>query len=892
MPRGSSPDRISEDASSTSALSRSRSHSRNPPHPPSLKQRKPLKKPKRPPQTRHTKDRTRTASASQSVSRSRASQDDLVDETRSTQEQTPIKNMFSDLGLTRKDFEGFVFNVRIGKTDPLVADAMVLHPVVRVHVIDASTGRYVKKSASIPATTFNESESIDFILPVMTRPFSFQKHQSTAASWNEDILIICEYLSILSESTIVFFEILDFGSVGNVNETEDGWRRVAWAFIKLIAGDGQTNTEKEQRLQLFEFSHQQPLYAVAHHLISHSSISKTQRRSVDDTPFVFQCWASGKRVKYPSTLYVDIRGKPCPEPHFVKTRPTNAIEIELGKLTYEQLMDEYLSKRTFMEEPVLKISSKPKWRRLPGQSCKIPKKLHFVIDSAQGSFACSFSSSGIYLAISCFGANAEYQVKIYDAVKGDKIVNIDGHQNLVYDIKWASEIDVFATASSDSTVRVYKANSNHSFEQIAAFYHPSFTYTVAFHSSFISNHLIATGCADGLVRIWKLEAIRAHHHNHIMHHVQNQMRPLLSCYGHSGTVNAVLFDGEGVRMYSADSCGSVRIWACNGGSIVEETGKEVPFSAECIKVIPMDHPVRSLSINPHGRKVLIFLENNELHALDTRIFRLMTKFTGMPHTFKRATIPAQTPSYSSPTTTTSPTRSAFSATSATSPATPTTPTTKARNAASAATTSNTSPSPPSHAILARAIFSPCGTHVYASTTDGRVFTWKAETGALMYVYTLHGVSRQVVDIAFHPKDHYVAFSTWGQGNGRSGYQPLCVYTWDERQDDALDGRISLAARDVAGLGHAVDRLSVAMDKRRSEAGSRNAIGDARKVSLSVEDVGRKKSAIVDPQIRALRNAADLMMRKLSTSKANEVPGRAAGAKIIGYKGEGHVSVID
>ncbi|KAJ3280917.1 Jouberin, partial [Rhizoclosmatium sp. JEL0117] len=251
-------------------------------------------------------------------------------------------NMFSHVGMAPEDFEGYVCNIKLIKTDPLIADAMVLHPVVRVHIIDASTGHYVRKNPEVPATTFNEGAVIDYILPTMTKPYSFQKHQSTAASWNEDILIICEYLSLMRESTIIFFEILDFGTMGNNNENNDGWRRVAWAFVKLVAGHGQSNTEKELRLQLFQYpggGHQ--LVSAAHQLLTQSAIRAGAHASQDSAntetiPYVYECWLSGKRDIYPSTMFVNISGKPCPIPIHVTTRPRNAAEIERGKLTYEQ----------------------------------------------------------------------------------------------------------------------------------------------------------------------------------------------------------------------------------------------------------------------------------------------------------------------------------------------------------------------------------------------------------------------------------------------------------------------------------------------------------------------------------------------------------------------------
>ncbi|KAI9350171.1 WD40-repeat-containing domain protein [Obelidium mucronatum] len=691
---------------------------------------------------------------------------------------------------------------------------MVLHPVVRIHVIDASTGSYIRKNPEVPATTFNESASIDYILPVMTKPFSFQKHQSTAASWNEDILLICEYLSLMKETTIIFFEILDFGTMGNNNENNDGWRHVAWAFVKLIAGHGQTNTEIPLRLQLFQYPGGHQLVNAAQNMLNRT-VSRNGHSipfmpmENDRIPFVYQCWLSGKRVPYPSTLFVEISGRPCPPQQYVTMRPRNAIEIERGKLTYEQLMDEYLSKRTNFGDPLLNITSKPVWRRLPGQLCRIPKKPHFAIHSAQASYACGYSSSGLYLAVSCFNST-EYNVKVYDAIKGEKIASIDGHQNIVYDINWASDIDIFATASADTTVRVYQSHADRLFEHSATFYHPTFAYTVCFHPNFSANHLIVSGCADSVIRIWRLESIQ-----HNISSLKSQTCPVMSCFGHTATVNSLVFDLEGTKMYSGDGAGVVRIWSW-GGEKYNSKGENVSIAVECIKVISLDYGVRSLSVNPTGRKVLIFLTTNELHLLDTRIHRLMTKFTGIPNTSKNKSEILTLEAKSSP--------------------------------------------------LSRAIFTPCGTYVFAGGPDGRVYVWKAETGILKHVYNISGVNRQVVDITFHPWDHFVAFSSWGNSYSAGGHQPVSVYTWDENQNDSIDSRISVVAKNSMGLPH-LSQLSLA---------------DA----IPEQQHHERKKSTVDVKIRALRDAADEVIQKMVNT--SQIP----KDRIRAYKGEGRISVID
>jgi WD40 repeat protein len=78
--------------------------------------------------------------------------------------------------------------------------------------------------------------------------------------------------------------------------------------------------------------------------------------------------------------------------------------------------------------------------------------------------------------------------------------------------------------------------------------------------------------------------------------------------------------------------------------------------------------------------------------------------------------------------------------------------------------------------ISKAVYSPCGNAVYAGSADGRVFIWKAETGENIGYYKNSSISGHVLGISFHPKDHFIAFSTWGY------HQPVTFYTWDEKSD--------------------------------------------------------------------------------------------------------------
>ena len=71
---------------------------------------------------------------------------------------------------TVKNEEKKVLSVRFIKTDPLLAERRVTKPFVRMHVIDMTTKKRMKKiDLNEPAVLSNEPPSIDYLLPVLSK---------------------------------------------------------------------------------------------------------------------------------------------------------------------------------------------------------------------------------------------------------------------------------------------------------------------------------------------------------------------------------------------------------------------------------------------------------------------------------------------------------------------------------------------------------------------------------------------------------------------------------------------------------------------------------------------------------------------------------------------------
>lgn len=70
--------------------------------------------------------------------------------------------------------------------------------------------------------------------------------------WDEIILFNEKYEHIITENTVMLFELVDFMGSIRPSISEDNWHRIAWAFVKPIGSNGITNTGKQIRLQLYK----------------------------------------------------------------------------------------------------------------------------------------------------------------------------------------------------------------------------------------------------------------------------------------------------------------------------------------------------------------------------------------------------------------------------------------------------------------------------------------------------------------------------------------------------------------------------------------------------------------------------------------------------------------
>ncbi|KFW63669.1 Jouberin, partial [Pygoscelis adeliae] len=477
--------------------------------------------------------------------------------------------------------DDLVLGVYIHRSDRLKTGLLVSHPMVKIHVVDQRSGLYVKKDHSKrKVSSYYEQEQIEHILPIMTQPYDFRQSKSTVPEWEEQV-IFNERFSYFIQNTeesprvILFFEILDFLSMDEVRANSDvqiqecGFRKICWAFLKLVGANGVRNIDGKLRLQLY--------YPPPR--------TKSHSNAVD----VYDWWAKCPRNRYPSTLYVTVRGIKLPD-----HEQSSATLCELQREGSKKSCDPFPEEK---KEPF-------KWTRLPGQVCRIPNKHLFSLRGGDmGCFCIRFSHDGKTLAAACAGRNG-YPIVLYEIPSGQFLREFYGHLNIVYDLCWSKDNQYLLTASSDGTVRMWKIEMQAA-SAVRVFPHPSFVYTAKYHP--MADWLVVTGCYDSVIRIWNANVKEVH----------GQLLQELD--GHKSFINTLCFDAEGLHMFSGDSSGLIIVWDTSVKGSSQHLFQQWRINKEIKENDIKGTPINHLEVHPNGRRLLIHTKDSTLRIMDLRI---------------------------------------------------------------------------------------------------------------------------------------------------------------------------------------------------------------------------------------------------------------------------------
>ncbi|XP_061846769.1 jouberin isoform X1 [Colius striatus] len=497
--------------------------------------------------------------------------------------------------------DDLVLGVYIHRSDRLKSDLLISHPMVKIHIVDQTSGLYVKKDHSKRKVSAYEQEQIEHILPITTQPYDFRQSKSTVPEWEEQI-IFNERFSYFTQNTeesprvILFFEILDFQSKDEVRVNLDvqiqecGFRKICWAFLKLVGANGVLNIDGKLRLQLY--------------------YPPPRTKSHSNTVEIYDWWAKCPRNRYPSTLYVTVRGIRLPDHVAPSFCSVTAVQPEQSSATLCELQRDGSKKSC---ELTLEEKKEPiKWTRFPGQACRIPNKHLFSLRGGDmGCFCIRFSHDGKILAAACAGRNG-YPIVLYEIPSGQFLREFYGHLNIVYDLCWSKDNQHLLTASSDGTVRMWKIEMQAA-SAVRVFPHPSFVYTAKYHP--IADSLVVTGCYDSVIRIWNANVKEIH----------GQLLQELD--GHRSFINTLCFDAEGLHMFSGDNSGLIIVWDTSVKGSSQHLFQNWKINKEIKENDIKGTPINHLEVHPNGRRLLIHAKDSTLRIMDLRILA-MKKYIG------------------------------------------------------------------------------------------------------------------------------------------------------------------------------------------------------------------------------------------------------------------------
>lgn len=410
--------------------------------------------------------------------------------------------------------------------------------------------------------------------------------------WDEILVVNEDYNHVMSSpSTLILFELLDFGPNLPPEKQHDGFYRAAWAFLRPIG-----SKSKEIRLQFYKY---QP----------HSWLVETQAREAGllrhepSVPDVFLQYLRYSREKYPSTLHFSLSAQERLQPRTTTSRPEYPTDMEQHELS---LVDLQTTKTTVNgpEASDLDQSGLEKYRREPTESCIVPQRLLYQLPSgSQGCVAIEFSHSGLSLAAACVD-NQSFPIRIYDMETGAVGKTHRGHRGLVYSLKWSQDDQELVSCSADGTIRVWSSESTLILTQNP----PSFVYCVEFHHLIPS--LVFSGSFDHQIHMWDIESEQE-----------------LGCFdggakSHEAEINSICFDGKNGRVFSGDGLGTILVWKAKG------EGRD-PLDYQHVRTIRAPDlstaAITCLALHPKKNHLLVQTKGDVLRQYELRSYLLVNK---------------------------------------------------------------------------------------------------------------------------------------------------------------------------------------------------------------------------------------------------------------------------
>ena len=429
-----------------------------------------------------------------------------------------------------KNLNKKLLTISVIKTGTLEIIPMIIHPFVRISIVNLQTGKYLQKSDfEVPCISRGEknfvmnnnielghmefsSSVLDIIPPFATCPYDLREKGESYAEWNEDFYINEKASNLLDDNNIFFFELLDYNLDYNLNPNEDCIIPMAWGYLKPV-GFSQTYMGKH-KIQLYKYKFRRTKVL--------SDLKKNDRNFMRTPDLLYELdWI--KKEKYQTFLQIKLGLENFP----TKEQLQNA--YFLNKYIYSVFYDENeeidvnIRPTTPKED---KLKKKPvdtskedklnKWI-IGNEKCIIPDKLLYKFPTAKlGCLTHEFSHNGKYIAAACTELNSETHIKIFNVEDGILRYIFKGHHNIIHDFTWSKDDLILISASADNIVSLWRIPKHETSEKdnlnplenmlkfkIHDINHPAYVYsTDIFPSTNKETMILATACFDGLVRIY------------------------------------------------------------------------------------------------------------------------------------------------------------------------------------------------------------------------------------------------------------------------------------------------------------------------------------------------------------------------------------------------------
>ncbi|KAJ1480747.1 WD40-repeat-containing domain protein, partial [Baffinella frigidus] len=576
-----------------------------------------------------------------------------------------------------------VLQVTIHGTEELKANINLVHPVIKLSIIDTEDeGKLMKKprqgrnvvQQNENATTIEgntsprrdstpnkdgnpspmKSTGYDRILPVLTQPFDLSAQlrdgKQLKCEWEELIGLDERLAYFMNPRYVLFFELLDFVHSSEemetvkVNTRSTFWKHIAWGFVRPNKGaEGYVRTGQRLRLQLYKYR---------------KFWFWQQKPSSDPNAcLAYQQWKAGQWKAYKSTLFVTIDGILRPENKLVENRSKMPWEKEegledlAGQLKARQGREEARRRQWRTDDKVDKQRLGKKWIGSTGKWCRIPNvPMHKVESDHRGCFVLAFSAYGNFLACAT-GGRTMYRVKIYNVATGSLENTLPGHQEIVYDMQWGMETEeselnddagnaggnagaggaeagpgpLLLTASADTTAKVWSLASS---AVMATCHHPSYCYSARFLPGpdgvrgDTPQEKAASACLYVLTGCYDtFLRLWDVRAETVGESGAAQIVKLIG--GHSSHVNSVVTDHALTKAYSADGMGQIRVWSLQRHAL------------ECVKEINEPEikgdAVNCLRLDKSGKRLVVLARDHCIRMLDVASDRcpIVQRFSGL-----------------------------------------------------------------------------------------------------------------------------------------------------------------------------------------------------------------------------------------------------------------------